>query len=79
MSLLDIDEEITLEDGLVLRKAARVLGRLGEYTLAQALNLAASEIDAPELCEACEDPATTTDSEGVPLCEPHYQALLVKA
>lgn len=39
--------------------------------------LEGSVTDEPTRCEACGEPATRTDVEGVPLCEGDYQDLLV--
>lgn len=63
------DYEPTPEEALTLRRAASIMTKCGEHTLARALNHAAEEAGAPDSCEGCDQPSTTTDAEGVPLCE----------
>lgn len=71
--------EPTESEGFALRRAAAVLyqtnagGSTGtapswRRLLAHELARIADALDAPQACESCMEPATTEDSEGVPLC-----------
>ena len=71
--------DLTEEEALTLRRAARVMTKLSEHTLAVALDLVADDADAPNLCEACDAPGTTSDAEGVPLCQTHFDALVAES
>lgn len=65
-------EEATEADGLVLRRAARLLATKDwpDHTAetCRRLRELADLVDAPELCEGCDEPAEVFDEDGVGLC-----------
>jgi len=61
-------EELTPEQALTIRRAARIMDERGEHAIARGLKGVADDEGAPDLCEGCPEPATTSDVDGVPLC-----------
>jgi len=63
--------DASVEDGFLLRRAARVLFEcdLEAPETAARLNQIADDLDAPDMCEGCDAPTRLSDAEGVPVCE----------
>lgn len=63
-------QEFTPEEAFLFRRCSLMAAhRLHSHALYVALKAIADEYDAPDQCECCDQPASTSDSEGVPLCE----------